>query len=46
MGSGQDNGKKHMQGHFKDGNLDGSYTDWHSNGFKENEGQYKDGKEQ
>ena len=40
-----DNGKKHIEAHFHDGNLDGTYKDWHSNGFRANIGQYKNGKE-
>ena len=34
-----------MEAYFKDGNLDGPYYDWHSNGFQANVGRYKDGKE-
>ena len=34
-----------MEAHYKDGNLDGPYKDWHSNGFRANIGQYKNGKE-
>ena len=40
-----DNGEKIMEAYFKDGNLDGPYYDWHSNGFQANVGRYKDGKE-
>ena len=40
-----DNGKKHMEAHFKDGDLHVPYKDWRSNGFQAKVGQYKEGKE-
>jgi len=39
-----ENGQKEYEGTYKDGKLDGKWTDWYENGQKKYEGIYKDGK--
>jgi len=40
------NGQKIAEGHFKDGNPDGRWTQWYENGQKQAEGYYKNGKQE
>ena len=39
------NGQKSMEGNYKDGKMDGLWTQWHENGQKQREVNFKDGKE-
>ena len=38
-----ENGQKEKENTYKDGKLNGKWTEWHSNGQKSKEGTYKDG---
>ena len=38
-----ESGEKKIEGSYKDGKLDGKWTDWYENGQKKYEGIYKDG---
>ena len=38
------NGKKKLEGHYKDGKHDGLWTHWHENGQKKRQSHYKNDK--
>ena len=40
-----DNGQKEWEANYKDGKVDGLWTDWYENGQKKAEANWKDGKE-